>query len=120
MESGLGLEKQNLDSGRGRTFFLTSLLIELIDSKEGCLCLSANRDLVHNLSITRVRLSDAECHFVLPFRIHQASERHSLTSHLDSNIRVRQHGFGTEFFLNLPLDLLFCFMVTESTLVGRR
>ena len=32
MESGLGLEKQNLDSGRGRTFFLTSLLIELIES----------------------------------------------------------------------------------------
>ena len=30
MESGLDLEKQNLDSGRGRTFFLTSLLIELI------------------------------------------------------------------------------------------
>ena len=25
MESGLGLEKQNLDSGRGRTFFLTPL-----------------------------------------------------------------------------------------------
>jgi hypothetical protein len=31
MESGLDLEKQNLDSGRGRTFFLTSLLIELIE-----------------------------------------------------------------------------------------
>jgi hypothetical protein len=35
MESGLGLEKQNLDSGRGRTFFLTSLLIELIELKKG-------------------------------------------------------------------------------------
>jgi len=32
MDSGLDLEKQNLDSGRGRTFFLTSLFIELIDT----------------------------------------------------------------------------------------
>jgi hypothetical protein len=37
METGLGLEKQNLDSGRGRTFFLTSLLIELIDLATGFL-----------------------------------------------------------------------------------
>jgi hypothetical protein len=29
--SGLDLEKRNLASGRGRTFFLTSLFIELID-----------------------------------------------------------------------------------------
>ena len=27
----LDVEKQNLDSGRGRSFFLTSLLIELIE-----------------------------------------------------------------------------------------
>src|SRR5438874_89125 len=33
MDSGLDLEKTNLDSGRGRTFFLTSLLIELIELK---------------------------------------------------------------------------------------
>src|SRR4029077_1691810 len=27
----------------------------------GLLCLSSNLDLVHNLSVTRIRLSDAEC-----------------------------------------------------------
>src|SRR5437764_3571986 len=32
IDGGLDLEKTNLDSGRGRTFFLTSLLIELIDA----------------------------------------------------------------------------------------
>ena len=35
MDSRLDLEKTNLDSGRGRTFFLTSLLIELIEGFAG-------------------------------------------------------------------------------------
>ncbi|MGA2237133.1 MAG: hypothetical protein ABSG23_16840, partial [Terriglobales bacterium] len=47
--SGLDLEKRNLASGRGRTFFLTSLFIELIDPATGVLSVIAFHEKISRL-----------------------------------------------------------------------